>query len=202
MGGEEVRRRPQAEQDDDRGRGQQEEQLDDDAAAVAVAVSPMLPRKPITRERQRDRPATSSITRLRPVSAHTEPQIITTVQARASRPKTIRAPPTAPPTAPEAGDLVVRTAPPQPVTTAPPMNSTMVTSTPSAPKMKPEDGGGDHVRRARRHRGAVGRAVLARRRVLLARTRRSCPYCGRPYCGCAVLLLPVLGLPTVLAAVP
>ena len=37
-------------------------------------------------------PPTSSITRLRPVSAHTEPQIMTTVQARASSPKTIEHP--------------------------------------------------------------------------------------------------------------
>ena len=92
-------------------------------------------------------PPTSSITRLRPVSAHTEPQIITTVQASARRPTTIRTPPIAPPSAPSPG-IASSGAARAPVAKAPPMISDEGGEDAEGPEDEAEDGGDDHVRRA------------------------------------------------------
>src|SRR3954451_18234673 len=80
-------------------------------------------------------PPTINSTRLRPVSAHVDPQIMRTVQASASRPNTMKMPAAAPAMELSPGMSVLVEAPPA---RAPTKMNAIVARTPSAPQMNPK----------------------------------------------------------------
>jgi hypothetical protein len=105
------------------------------APPAVVFSSPSPPRKPMPVVAMEIDPPTMSITRLRPVSARTEPQIMTTVQASASRPSMMRTPAKAPAKDPKPGIAASRS-PVAPPDTAPRTRNARVTRIPNAPKTK------------------------------------------------------------------
>src|SRR5438309_1986159 len=145
-------------------------QTTDDAGSSPTLASD--PKKPNAVRASATQPPTSSMTRVRPVSAHTEPQIMTMVHARARTATTMSTPPTAPESELRPGMSVELETP---LAIAPTKNRPVVISTPTAPSRNPR----------------TAAVITPPGRPASATWSYCCPYgccpycCGDAYCGSA-----------------